>query len=117
MARPQVSAPSQQDLRIELLERRISKGVLSLKVRNPGNTHFRLQDITVSDGSGFSAKADDGVIELVQCGSIDMIQSVIPSIFPILKSSFRLSFSQVGLIAFTGQLTAKQTDQQLEAVA
>lgn len=55
---PVFSLPSQQDLRIELLERRISKGVLTLKVRNPGNTHFRLQDITVTDGSGFSAKAE-----------------------------------------------------------
>jgi len=36
----------------------------------------------------------------------DMIQSVIPAIYPILKTSFRLSFSQIGLITLTGQLTA-----------
>jgi len=36
----------------------------------------------------------------------DMMQSLIPAMYPILKSSFQLSFSQVGLIALTGQLTA-----------
>lgn len=36
----------------------------------------------------------------------DMIQSVIPAIYPILKSSFHLSFSQIGLITLTGQMTA-----------
>jgi MFS transporter, FSR family, fosmidomycin resistance protein len=36
----------------------------------------------------------------------DMIQSLIPAIYPILKSSFRLSFEQIGLITLTYQLTA-----------
>src|SRR5207248_5154194 len=36
----------------------------------------------------------------------DTIQSLVPAIYPILKSSFRLSFAQIGLIAFTLQLTA-----------
>src|SRR5258708_14855797 len=36
----------------------------------------------------------------------DTIQSVIPAIYPILKNSFQLSFTQVGLITLTFQLTA-----------
>ena len=36
----------------------------------------------------------------------DLIQSLIPAIYPILKTSFHLSFAQVGLITLTGQLTA-----------
>src|ERR1700739_4718883 len=36
----------------------------------------------------------------------DTIQSVIPAIYPILKDSFRLSFTQVGLITLTFQMTA-----------
>jgi MFS transporter, FSR family, fosmidomycin resistance protein len=36
----------------------------------------------------------------------DTIQSVIPAIYPILKDSFRLSFTQIGLITLTFQLTA-----------
>jgi FSR family fosmidomycin resistance protein-like MFS transporter len=36
----------------------------------------------------------------------DTIQSLIPSIYPVLKTSFHLSFADVGLIALTLQLTA-----------
>ena len=36
----------------------------------------------------------------------DMLQAVIPSIYPVLKSKFNLSFSQIGLITFTYQITA-----------
>jgi FSR family fosmidomycin resistance protein-like MFS transporter len=36
----------------------------------------------------------------------DTIQSVIPAIYPILKHSFQLSFTQIGLITLTFQLTA-----------
>jgi FSR family fosmidomycin resistance protein-like MFS transporter len=36
----------------------------------------------------------------------DILQSLIPAIYPLLKTSFALSFSQVGLITLTNQLTA-----------
>jgi FSR family fosmidomycin resistance protein-like MFS transporter len=36
----------------------------------------------------------------------DLIQSLIPAIYPILKSSFELNFTQIGLITFTFQCTA-----------
>ena len=36
----------------------------------------------------------------------DMMQALIPAIYPILKSSFSLNFSEVGLITFTFQLSA-----------
>jgi FSR family fosmidomycin resistance protein-like MFS transporter len=36
----------------------------------------------------------------------DTIQSVIPAIYPILKDSFHLNFTQIGLITLTFQLTA-----------
>ncbi|MBX2909435.1 MAG: MFS transporter [Chitinophagales bacterium] len=36
----------------------------------------------------------------------DSIQSLIPSIYPLLKGSFNLSFTQIGLITFTFQVTA-----------
>jgi FSR family fosmidomycin resistance protein-like MFS transporter len=36
----------------------------------------------------------------------DMVQSLLPSIYPILKSSFRLNFGQVGLLTFTYQVVA-----------
>jgi FSR family fosmidomycin resistance protein-like MFS transporter len=36
----------------------------------------------------------------------DMIQSVLPSIYPILKRSFNLSFGQIGIVTLAYQLTA-----------
>jgi FSR family fosmidomycin resistance protein-like MFS transporter len=36
----------------------------------------------------------------------DLLQSVIPSVYPILKENFDLSFTQIGLITFVYQLTA-----------
>lgn len=36
----------------------------------------------------------------------DTIQSLIPSIYPLVKESFRLSFTQIGLITLTFQLAA-----------
>lgn len=36
----------------------------------------------------------------------DMLQAVVPSVYPIIKSTYSLSFSQVGLITLTYQLTA-----------
>jgi FSR family fosmidomycin resistance protein-like MFS transporter len=36
----------------------------------------------------------------------DMLQSVIPAIYPLMKDSFHLSFTEIGLITFTFQLTA-----------
>ena len=36
----------------------------------------------------------------------DLIQAVLPSIYPMLKANYGLSFTQVGLITFTFQLTA-----------
>ncbi|MGM8362599.1 MFS transporter [Flavobacterium sp. ARAG 55.4] len=36
----------------------------------------------------------------------DLLQAVIPSVYPLLKDNFKLSFSQIGLITFTYQVTA-----------
>src|ERR1700761_8025768 len=36
----------------------------------------------------------------------DMLQSVVPSVYPILKNEFHLNFTQIGLITLTYQLTA-----------
>lgn len=36
----------------------------------------------------------------------DMMQSVIPAVYPLIKESFRLSFADIGIITFTFQVTA-----------
>src|SRR3954471_4986783 len=55
-----------------------------------------------------SQKTVGGILAAISVSHLlnDTIQSLIPSIYPILKASFQLSFSQIGLIALTLQLTA-----------
>jgi FSR family fosmidomycin resistance protein-like MFS transporter len=36
----------------------------------------------------------------------DILQALVPAIYPLLKTSFRLTFAQIGLITLTNQLTA-----------
>src|SRR5690242_16264710 len=36
----------------------------------------------------------------------DMVQSLVPAIYPLLKAAFHLDFGQIGLITLTYQLTA-----------
>ena len=36
----------------------------------------------------------------------DTLQALLPSIYPMLKENFKLSFTQIGLITFTYQVTA-----------
>src|SRR5437588_11887954 len=36
----------------------------------------------------------------------DMVQSLLPAIYPLLKTTFHLDFGQIGLITLTYQLTA-----------
>ncbi len=36
----------------------------------------------------------------------DMLQSLLPALYPMLKSSYTLSFQQIGLITLTNQVTS-----------
>ncbi|MFX8312629.1 MFS transporter, partial [Acinetobacter baumannii] len=36
----------------------------------------------------------------------DLMQSVVPAVYPILKDKFNLDYADVGLLTFTWQLTA-----------
>ena len=36
----------------------------------------------------------------------DILQSLIPAVYPILKASYRLDFGQIGIITLVGQLVA-----------
>jgi FSR family fosmidomycin resistance protein-like MFS transporter len=52
--------------------------------------------------TAFRILAAIGVCHLLN----DMMQSVIPAVYPIFKESYRLDFGQIGLITLTSQLTA-----------
>jgi len=47
----------------------------------------------------------------------DMIQSLLPALYPMLKGSYRLSFTQIGLLTFTFQFTASLLQPLIGAYA
>lgn len=49
-----------------------------------------------------------GVLIAISLGHFinDLLQSIIPSIYPLLKQNFHLNYTQIGLITFTFQITA-----------
>jgi len=61
-----------------------------------------------STASDISAKTAFPVLVALSLAHLlnDMMQSLVPAIYPILKDVHGLSFSQIGLITFTFQLTA-----------
>ncbi|HMD48524.1 MAG TPA: MFS transporter, partial [Bryobacteraceae bacterium] len=58
--------------------------------------------VKAAAGTAFSILAAISFCHLLN----DMLQSVIPAVYPLLKSSYHLDFSQIGLITLTVQLTA-----------
>ncbi|SFW12326.1 MFS transporter, FSR family, fosmidomycin resistance protein [Sinomicrobium oceani] len=67
------------------------------------------KNTSVSAGSGVSAeKTVFPVLFALSFSHMmnDTLQSLIPSIYPLVKETFKLSFAQVGLITLTFQLTA-----------
>jgi FSR family fosmidomycin resistance protein-like MFS transporter len=47
----------------------------------------------------------------------DMMQSLLPALYPMIKSSFALSFAQIGLLTFTFQFTASLLQPLVGAMA
>ena len=54
------------------------------------------------------SKAATSVLLMVSMGHLlnDMFQSVIPSIYPMIKEALGLSFMQIGAITLTNQITS-----------
>jgi MFS transporter, FSR family, fosmidomycin resistance protein len=55
-----------------------------------------------------AAKAAISILAAISFAHLlnDLIQSLLPAIYPLLKASYGLSFTQIGFLAFTFQLTA-----------
>jgi FSR family fosmidomycin resistance protein-like MFS transporter len=65
----------------------------------------------VSLGAGAAEAAQNTVFSILFTISFshmlnDMMQSVIPAVYPLIKDEFQLSFTEIGLITLTFQLTA-----------
>ena len=70
-----------------------------------------ITDVAAPDASGGPQAAGKTAFRVLAAISFchllnDMLQSVIPAIYPILKRSYNLDFGQIGLITLTSQLTA-----------
>ena len=72
----------------------------------------RTISISTSNGSGDNTKAMQGtaytILVIISISHFlnDMIQSVVPSIYPMIKEDFSLSFAEIGLITFVFQLAS-----------
>ncbi len=66
------------------------------------------QDTRAVVNKGTPQKAVLGILVALSIAHLlnDTMQSLIPAIYPVLKHSFQLSFTQIGLITLTNQLTA-----------
>ena len=57
---------------------------------------------TMTEGTVYSILVICGISHFLN----DMIQSIIPSIYPILKDKFDFSFAQIGIITLVFQMTS-----------
>ena len=71
-----------------------------------------ITSISTANGSGDNTKAMQGtaytILVIISISHFlnDMIQSVVPSIYPMIKEDFSLSFAEIGLITFVFQLAS-----------
>jgi FSR family fosmidomycin resistance protein-like MFS transporter len=65
-------------------------------------------DLEAMPNSGTPQKAVLGILAALSIAHLlnDTMQSLIPAIYPVLKHSFQLTFTQIGLITLANQLTA-----------
>jgi len=66
---------------------------------------------TSTTGTGSASQANPLVMRIITFCALahlinDLIQSVLPAIYPMLKANYDLSFAQIGLITLTFQITA-----------
>jgi FSR family fosmidomycin resistance protein-like MFS transporter len=64
--------------------------------------------VVARDAAGQGAKTAFAILAAISVCHLlnDMLQSLLPAIYPILKSNYGLSFGQIGLLTFTFQVTA-----------
>src|SRR5580658_2768055 len=85
----------------------------STRRRFPGYTNKKMSTQTSINAVPAASRRSGSGAALRVLGAIsfchflnDMMQSVIPAVYPILKTAYRLDFGQIGLITLTSQLTA-----------
>ena len=63
---------------------------------------------TIPDAKQFAQRTVFSILFTISFAHLlnDMLQAVVPSVYPLIKDRFHLTFSQIGLITLTYQLTA-----------
>ena len=69
--------------------------------------------VGVAGGTAMGVLAAIGFCHMLN----DMMQSLLPALYPMLKGSYRLSFGQIGLLTFTFQFTASLLQPLVGALA
>jgi FSR family fosmidomycin resistance protein-like MFS transporter len=80
----------------------------------------RLNDsaTTLPRATGAGATAFGILVAISFCHMLnDMMQSLLPALYPMLKSSYALTFGQIGLLTFTFQFTASLLQPVIGALA
>src|SRR5215472_10417599 len=82
----------------------------------------RVNDSTSTLGKISTAAAGSTALGILAAISFchllnDMMQSLLPAIYPMIKSSYRLSFAQIGLLTFTFQFNASLLQPLVGAMA
>jgi len=64
--------------------------------------------VSAANAVGAAGRTAVGILAAISfCHLLnDMMQSLLPALYPMLKSSYQLSFTQIGLLTFTFQFTA-----------
>jgi FSR family fosmidomycin resistance protein-like MFS transporter len=77
-----------------------------------------LSEAALSKASSASRTAFTVLAAISFCHLLnDMMQSLLPALYPMLKSSYALSFGQIGLLTFTFQFTASLLQPLIGALA
>ena len=86
---------------------------------NPGRTiHLNRSASAVTPVRAASTTALGVLLAISFCHLLnDLMQSLLPALYPMLKSSYRLSFTQIGLLTFTFQFTASLLQPVIGAYA
>ena len=85
----------------------------------PPEQTFLNDSVTTANRLGAASGTALGILAAISfCHLLnDMMQSLLPALYPMIKSSYRLSFAQIGLLTFTFQFTASLLQPLVGAMA
>ena len=93
------------EVRLHARQQNDPRGQVVGPVRGRRGQEMAAQDTTLAPAAPATAFRVLGAISFCHLLN-DMLQSLIPAVYPILKNTYRLGYTEIGLITFTSSLTA-----------